>query len=99
MSSNRQQHSRSEEASEDPADRIDDRKVPGWLRPGVWCCGIFAILLLYFIVYPQILVRMDDAGVFDDWPDGAIAPLEISIVPIMTLADKFPFYAKLAGNP
>lgn len=99
MSRGRQHDSRSAEPSEDSADRIGAREVPRWVRPGVWCGGFFAILVLYFIVYPQILFRMAEAEVFEGWPRWAVDPLESSLVPILALAEKFPFYAKLAGIP
>lgn len=79
--------------------QIGDRDVPRWVRPGVWCGGIVAFLVLYFIAYPQILFRLDDVDFFEDWPQWATDTLEITLVPIYLLAENFPFYAKLAGFP
>ena len=67
------------------------------MRPGMWGGGIVGVLLLYFMAYPQIVLRMDDWGVFDNWPEWAIDSLVISIEPIMYMAERVPFYAKLAG--
>ena len=77
--------------------RSGDREVPRWVRSGKWCGGFFAILLLYFIIYPQILFRLDDVDFFEDWPEWSTDFLVISAEPIFWLAESFPFYSKLAG--
>ena len=76
-----------------------DREVPRWVRPGVWVGGIFAVLILYFIVYPQILFRLDDVGVFDESPGWVITTLETSLYPILRMAEAMPFYTRLTGVP